>query len=382
MDDGRSGYLAGVRFARVPARGGAAAPPMSTPHPPSSALFACLLLSACLLHRVARGEESPGTDRGGPLQFASAVHDFGVAEQNKEYVAQVAYRNTAAVPLAKIHVETDCGCYAAAPSHAELAPGQEGTLRVRFRTLSFSGPVSKTLRLAYLAGGKEHAAPLRLKLNVVGGVVVHPGRLHFGEVLAGTKPADAVAVVWYEGVGRPFEIRSVEVGDQPLTTRVEPFRDPQRPHWKGWRVHFAFREPPPRGVYSQRAMVTTTHPDTPRVTIPLTAHVVGKVWVQKHRIHLGLVQRGKPKSGWITFRPFSPDIRLGKVTARARRGILETKVEPCFGPSGPGQRLRVTVPADAPVGPLDDVIELRTEVPGEEVTEIQVRGRVFEKRGP
>jgi hypothetical protein len=241
--------------------------------------------------------------------------------------------------------------------------------------------VSKTLRLAYREADEVREAALRLKLNVVGGVVVHPGRLHFGEVLRGSKPSGTVSIVWHEGIGRPFEIRLVEVGKEPLETRVEPFQDPKRPQWKGWRVHFEFREPPPRGVYSKRAVVTTTHPDTEQVMIPLTAHVVGKVWVQKHRIHLGLVPRGREKSASVTFRPFRPGIELGKVSARSRRGILRTAIEPSFGPSGPGHRLRVTVPADAPLGPLDDVVELRTQVPGEEVTEIHVRGRVYAKRG-
>lgn len=345
-------------------------------------LVAGLMALVVLPGLEAGAEEKPAPQAAGPLRFATPVHDYGVVEQHKEYEAKVAYRNTGTTILTNIHVKTDCGCYAAAVSRRELEPGEAGQLAVRFRTLTFSGPVAKTLRLAYREGNALREAPLRMKLDVVGGVVVNPGRLHFGEVLAGTKPEGTVTVVWYEGIGRPFEIRLVEVGAEPLDTRVTAFRDPTRPKWRGWQVHFRFREPPPRGVYSKRAVVTTTHPDTPKVMIPLTAHVVGKVWIQKHRIHLGLVQRGKAKSASITFRPFKPDIDLGRVTARSRRGVLQTAIVPSFGPSGPAQRLRVTVPADSPLGPIDDVIELRTQVPGEEITEIRVVGRVYEKRGP
>jgi hypothetical protein len=292
----------------------------------------------------------------------------------------VTYRNAGTAQIGGLHVKTDCGCYAASISARQLAPGETGTLSVRFRTLTFSGPIQKTIALAYEANGPQQAR-LTLKLNVAGGVVVTPGRLHFGEILAGTAPAGTVAVVWNEAVGRPFEILAVDVGGQPIQTRVEPFAEPDRPGWKGWRIHFRFEEAPPRGVYSKRATVRTTHPDQRRVAIPLTAHVVGKVWIQTHRLYLGLVPKGESRSAWVQFRPFSKEIDLGTVSAKARGGVLQTAIEPHFGPGGPSQKLRVTVPASAPAGALDDVIELRTQVPGEEVTLVEVRGRVFEPAG-
>ena len=125
----------------------------------------------------------------------------------------------------------------------------------------------------------------------------------------------------------------------------------------------------------------TTSKDTPRVIVPMTAHVVGKVWVQTHRIHLGLVAQGETKTAHVNFRPFEPKIQLGNVTAKSRKGVLKAAIEKGFGSRGPTTRLKVTVPANAPEGLLDDVVELRTQVPGEEVTEIEVRGRVFKKTG-
>ena len=41
-------------------------------------------------------------------------------------------------------------------------------------------------------------------------------------------------------------------------------------------------------------------------------------------------------------------------------------------------RVIVRVPEDAEVGKLDDVLEIRTQVPGEEVTELEVRGEVLD----
>ena len=44
--------------------------------------------------------------------------------------------------------------------------------------------------------------------------------------------------------------------------------------------------------------------------------------------------------------------------------------------------LEVTVPEEAELGSLADVVELRTQVAGEELTEIQIRGRIFKAVGP
>ncbi len=340
---------------------------------------ASLLLAVCLMGLLV----APVHADAPSLQFAEEEHDFGICEQNKEYAAEVAYRNAGSQPITGIRVRTDCGCYAASISKTDLKPGEEGAISIRFRTLTFSGTVEKKVRLVY-DDGKPRKATLKLKLNIFGGVVLEPGRLHFGEVLKGRKPAEAVSVLWYEGVGRPFEIRSVDVAGEPIKTRHEPFThpDPKRARWKGWKIHFEFTEPPTRGVYSRRAVVMTTNKDTPRVIVPMTAHIVGKVWVQTHRVHLGLVAQGQTKTAHVTFRPFEPAIKLGTVTAKSRKGVLQTSIEKGFGSRGPTTRLRVTVPPNAPEGLLDDVVELRTQVPGEEITEIEVRGRVFKKTGP
>jgi len=340
-----------------------------------------LLLAATLfpLQVAQAGTEDEGSGKAS-LQLAETTHDFGVVEQNREYHADIAYRNAGLATIHKLRVKADCSCYAATVSTPELAPGARGTLSVRFRTLTFNGPVHKKLRLIY-EDGTAHLATLTLTMKVFGGVVVSPGRMHFGDVLTGTRPQGAVQVMWYEGAGQPFEILGVDVEGEAIETRVEPHAVPEHPKWKGWLVHFRFTQPPPDGVYSKRAVIRTTLPGSARVVVPLTAHVVGKVWVQTHRIHLGLIPQGESRTAGVTFRPFDATIQLGKVSARSRKGLLQVRIEKTLGPRGPTRRLQVTVPASAPPGPIDDIVELHSEVPGEEITEIGVRGRVFVRQG-
>lgn len=330
----------------------------------------------------------------GSLVLEKTVVDYGVVDQNREYTATVGYRNAGTVRIEGLRANASCSCYSVALTDTELEPGAEGTLTLRFRTHGFTGKASKSLHLHY-RDGRQRKVRLRMVLNIVGGVLVQ--RLHLGEILAGTQPTGSVPLLWYEGVGEPFEIESIEIPGQPIETRVEawvqkqPKIDPAAakqgvkprplPPFKGWRIHFTFTAPPPRGIYSQKAIVKLKHPTQRQVLIPITANIVGKVWVQTSRIYLGLVRKGRSKSAAVAFKPFKPEFKLGTVSARARKGLLTVTIEDGFGPMGPHKKLRVTVPTDAPAGPLDDVIELRTEVPGEELVTVEVRGRVFVARG-
>jgi len=367
---------------------------MQIPRSPSLRLRALgLLLAAglaCLPARSARAGDPPSPEppAAGSLALEKAEHDFGIVEQNSEYAATVTYRNSGTKPIHGLRVKADCGCYAATVSGPELAPGQAGELAIRFRTLSFRGVVVKKLSVLY-DDGTPRRTVLKLRLRVFGGVIIDPGRLHFGEVLEGTKPEGGVDLLWYPGAGEPFEIKAVEIRGEPIETKITPYADPEHKERKGWHIHFRFTAPPPRGVYSKKAVVRITHPQTPTVRVPLTAHVVGKVWVQSHRIHLGLVPQGKTKSGTVLIRHFDKATPLGEISGRSRKGILQVAVEETFtapgagpnDPPRPAKLLRVTVPADAPPGPLNDDIEIRTNVPGEERIVIQVRGRVYRAVG-
>ena len=80
----------------------------------------------------------------------------------------------------------------------------------------------------------------------------------------------------------------------------------------------------------------------------------------------------------VLVRPFDQKTRLGTVTAKSRHGRVNVDVDK--HPRGPDGwwRLALEVPDSADVGKLDDVIEVHTEVPGEEITEITVRGEVLD----
>lgn len=323
---------------------------------------------------AAQGDE--GTpEKAGPLVLEKTLIEYGVVEQDAEYTAEVSYENKGNTQITKLRAKAGCSCASIGLSETALAPGAHGKLTARFRTHGFLGVATKKVNLLYDDDGTSRRLELKLKISVIGGVLID--RLHLGEVLEGTAPEGTALVRWHVGVGTPFEIKSVTVPGQPIETKVEPYEPGPGVAYKGWLVHFRFTEPPPKGIFSAKAVVVTTHPKQGKVLLALTARVLGKVWVQTSHVYLGLVAEGKGKSASVTFRGFNKTIKLGKVSARARKGVLQVSIKDTVTRRGPAKKLTVTVPKDAPPGSLDDVIELHTEVPGEKLVTINVRGRIF-----
>ena len=138
------------------------------------------------------------------------------------------------------------------------------------------------------------------------------------------------------------------------------------------------------GMFSAEVRVRTTDAERPELTLPLSANVCGKIWMQSRTLSFGAYDKGQARTASLKFRPFDKSVQFGAVTAKSRSGrlVVEAKPDPLHAKAG-FWRLYGTVPADREVGRLDDeVIELHTGVPGEEVTLVKVRGTVREPREP
>ena len=134
----------------------------------------------------------------------------------------------------------------------------------------------------------------------------------------------------------------------------------------------------PLGMYSAEVLLRTTHKGRPRLTLPLSANVCGKIWMQARRLSFGSFKQGRVRKASIKFRPFDKTVTFGKVSAKSRSGRLQVEVKPDPYMADQGYwKLIAVVPADATPGSLDEeIIELHTGVPGEEITLLEVRGTI------
>ena len=309
------------------------------------------------------------------LTFQRASHDFGIAGQNAELEGTIGYSNKGTSPVTRIRVLSDCGCYSATASKGSVAPGEAGTIRIRFRTLTFSGDLKKKMRVAY-HDGRDRIASIELKVAIYGGLILSPGRINFGEVRRGKPASVAVVLAWYEGVGKPFAIKDIQLPSQFVTVKKAPFVNEKEKRWKGWRLTFAMNGAPPLGLYRGSVLVHTDHADTPQVRLPVMANVMGPVWVQSPVVSLGLIRQDRGKATSVAFRPFDPNARFGNVRARAKSGLLRTSVAP--HPQKPGMwKVSIRAPTGMKEGLFKEMIELDTGMRGVAPTEILVSGRVF-----
>jgi hypothetical protein len=120
------------------------------------------------------------------------------------------------------------------------------------------------------------------------------------------------------------------------------------------------------------ALLRTDDPAHPRFTVGVQAWVSGKVWVDRRTVNLGMVPAGKGRQTAVICRAFGKGTDLGEVKAVARKGRVEVRAVP----SGADWVVTIRLPEDAAGGPVDDVVEIRSAIPGEPPAEVEVRGFV------
>jgi hypothetical protein len=302
-------------------------------------------------------------------------HDFGQAGQNQHLHAEFRLKNVGTRVVRITRLLADCGCYDAIASAPEVAPGAELVVKVRFATLVWSGHLSKKLRVFSDDPGRPELV-LPLKVNIVAGVILDPGRFGFGDVMKGSKPDKVLYAKWYEGVGKPFHVTKVEFPTSPeaFDVALEPWQDGA---WRGTKITVTFRDPPPLGQWNGVAIVRTDAPGYERMDLPVQAFVSGRVWVQERDVNMGWVRAGQGRARPLSVRPFKRGDALGSVSARSRGGKVQVEVLPDASGRPEHFTLTIHVPPETPKGKLEDVVELTTSVAGEELTEIRVRAEVM-----
>lgn len=89
---------------------------------------------------------SPATEpqaRVPRVEFREASWNFGRIKQGEVVEHEFVFRNAGTAMLIVNKVSTSCGCAAALVSQREIAPGQEGRIKVSFDSRGYSGQVTK-----------------------------------------------------------------------------------------------------------------------------------------------------------------------------------------------------------------------------------------------
>jgi hypothetical protein len=330
---------------------------------------AALLALSSAGNEVRADEPSPATPVGKPRAvFDREAEDFGVARQEETLRTEFRLKNEGDAPLEVTGLRADCGCAAATIESREVAPGATTPILVALRTLRESGVLAKRI-LVLTNDPSRPLVELKIRVDIAAGIVVAPSRFLFGDIPAGTAPSQSLRVQWKEGVGKPFRLTSMEAMSADVVLESKPF---DAPPWHGYEVTATFRKPPPVGIVSGIALLRTDDPGHPRLTAAIQAQVSGKVWVDRRSVSLGWVPSGKGRTTAVVCRSLTPDVDLGEVSARARKGRVEAKAVR----SGKDWVVTIRLPESAAPGRVDDVVEILSSIPGEPPAEVVISGFV------
>ena len=310
-------------------------------------------------------------------------HDFGQAGQNETRKTSITLTNTSDKRVEGIYAVGSCGCNEVHLSADALDPGASAKLDVTFNTIWLAGHVTKLIRVRTKDPGRG-TLRIHQRVAITEGLVVAPHSVTFRDVRHGDKPSTAFEATWYEGAGDPFEITGVRTGHAKMLHTIEPVKDEKEPTKRGWRITITFAEPAVEGMLSDEVIVTTSHPKHPRITLPLSAHVAGHVWLQVRKLTFGAVNAGESRTTTIRFRPGEEGVVFGNVRATTKLGKVhvETALDPDHGDRGYWY-LRATLPATTPPGRItDEVITLDVGAEGVAPIHLPVRAFVRQPRKP
>ena len=335
------------------------------------ALFAATTFAAC-------GQKDPAARP--KIAFDRVEHDYGVVRQQADLSTKFTVRNEGGGVM-HAAVRGDCGCTTPTISADEIPSGGSATIEVTFHTGTFVGRQTKHLRVTSNDPEKPEVS-LELRIEVAAGIVVHPAHFFFNQALLGSSPTAEITLKWKEGVGKPFQVLGVEAtpqvpGSAPpdVVFDTKPFEEAP---WHGHVVTMRFTKPPPIGFLTGTALLRTDDPDTPRIQALIGGSISGKVNVSMRTPSFGIVIEGKGATLPIHVMPFDKTVDLGTVTAKARKGRVQTEVKK--NPDMPGAFIvEIRLPESAAPGEIDDVVDVKTAVAGEETLELRVSGSIVPK---
>jgi hypothetical protein len=188
---------------------------------------ACAVLLATI--PTVGAEATQGEEAAPRIEFEETIFDFGTMYQYQEVDHAFKFRNTGTAQLKIEKVRSSCGCTAALPQELRLAPGEETTLDITFRTGSYRDRIAKRIYV----DSNDPVEP-RVILTIEGEVLVEinisPRGIYIGRLEIGETVHRFVEIT--PQAAERFEILSVE-SDNPLVRVGDPLPlEEDRPGYK------------------------------------------------------------------------------------------------------------------------------------------------------
>ncbi len=218
--------------------------------------------------------------------FVERSHDFGPVPRGGRYHHEFVLTNRMAEPISILHIRASCGCTTGRASTGQVAPGQSAVVEATIDTRNFVGRKATTLYVTLMtAGGKDGEARLGVSAEILSDIVLNPGAIDFGTLARGQSVEQALTI---DRVGSTqWRIERMVSASRALKGQlVETARGDQG---VSYSLKLALRPDAPAGIVRDEIQLLTNDPETPSITIPVTAQVRGELAASPGILSLGRV---------------------------------------------------------------------------------------------
>jgi len=180
------------------------------------ALSLALLVHSGCQQRVKTPDMSSA--EGSPkITFENTVYDFGEVSSNRKYTGQFTFTNTGNGVLKILDVSKCCGSVVALDKE-ELAPGENGTLKVEYTTGPRSGSMDRSIRV-YSNDKTRPKADLTIKAQVVQKIDYRPERI---DLLLNKENIDCPNITIRSLDDQPFSITAFQSTSNTINADIDP----------------------------------------------------------------------------------------------------------------------------------------------------------------
>ncbi len=305
-----------------------------------------------------------------PTQPAPPViaHDFGTVPHGTLCAHKFTVTNIYDVPMQVIHWNRSCGCLEAYPPQRVLQPNEQAEFVVTMDTSKFSGPNAQTMQVTF---GPQYVstAILRLQANSRSDVQLSPGRVHFGTVAQGVKPAPQTVTVEYSGRQKDWRVTGMVPPAGPIEAAVVPASPPGAWLGRKYQVTVSLKPTAPPGPVAEVLTLKTNDPSAPVIQVNVTGLVQAPLTVSADKINFGKVRVGAAARFQVLVRSANNQVFTVQPVPEDADGVsLDT-----LQAAGPVRVVTVRFQPTHP-GPVRKELKLETSLNGGSTATILVEG--------
>ncbi len=324
-----------------------------------SFLFAVLMTWVCLpISHLAGQSWATGL-------FESPKHEFGVVALGAKTVHVFKFRNTTSSTIRVSGVRTSCQCTIVRVLTPVVEPGQVGQIEAAFNTTSFKGKNGANVTVTFTSPTYAEAQ-LRVDGFIRSDVLIEPGEVNFGNVVAGDPGTKTIQIHY---IGSPsWALESVRNSNAHLKTELVETRRAGSSIL--YQLKVSLDPQMPLGYLNQELRLVTNEPNK---TVPVMVNGLVSSPIQVPSVvDLGRIRSGEVVNKIVVVNAQRAFTVIGIVSGDSRVEADQPKE------SKKTHMIKLTFSADRE-GDLEDEIILKTDDPAVPEARFKVTGHVSPK---